>query len=179
MGDSVWQFADSLEGIGARATSYPLHSNAGPRTAPGGFLGGGALDEEPADTVSGDKTYETLLAAPLTLAGRPTVTLWLKHEEPPRPLVPYQVRRMLLDEVLADGTVVRLGESARGNRIADTTAAPGSAPDRVEFTTFPWIVRRLAAGSKLRLTVNGAPTIIYHDTERYSRVILPVVRAER
>jgi hypothetical protein len=174
--EGTWLAADSLAAIGARPTSFPLHSNAGPRVAPGGFLGEAPRDDEPADTVEGDKTYETLLGAPLDLAGSPTVTLWLRHEPPHEPLVPFQMRIISLDEVLADGTAVSLGSSGEWVRTADTTAALGSAADRVEFKGLPWVARRLAAGSKLRLTVNGAPTVIYHDNDRYSRVTLPVVK---
>jgi hypothetical protein len=174
--DGIWLGADSLEAIGARPTSFPLHSNAGPRAAPGGFLGEAPREDEPADPVSGEKTYETLLGSTLNLAGRPTVTLWLNHEPPPKPLVPFQARRLFLDEVLADGATIRLGENGAATVIADSSGAPGSAPDRVEFTNFPWIARRLAAGSKLRLTINGPATVIYHDIDRYSRVILPVVK---
>jgi predicted acyl esterase len=167
--DGIWIGADSLPSIGARPTSYPLHSNAGPRAALGGFLGEAPREDEPADTVSGEKNYETLLAAPLNLAGRPAVTLWLKHE------VSNPAREVFLAEILADGTVVPLGMSSGALHAADSTAAPGS-PDRWDFGSFPWIAWRLASGGKLRLTVNGPPTVIYHDIERYSRVILPAVK---
>jgi dienelactone hydrolase len=174
--DGTWRAADSLEGIGARPTSFPLHANAGPRAAPGGFLGGAARDDEPADTVAdGEKSYETPLDAPLELAGQPAVTLWLAHEPPPAPLSAHRVRIVSLDEVLADGRVLPLGSSGGYRKGSDTTAA-ASGEDRWEFTSFPWIARTLAAGSRLRLTVNGAATVIHHDVERYSRVILPAVR---
>ena len=69
--DSTWHSADSFAAIGAAPTSFPLHTDAGPRAAPGGFLGGGAQDAEPADTIPlNGKTYQTLLGAPLDLAGR-------------------------------------------------------------------------------------------------------------
>jgi hypothetical protein len=165
--DGIWLSADSLGAIGARPTSFPLHSNAGPHAAPGGFLGDAPRDDEPPDTVAQQKTYETLLGAPLDLAGRPTVTLWLTHD------VSIVVREVTLAEVLADGTVVPFGASSGGERLADSTAAPGG-PDRWEFSSFPWIARRLASGSTLRLTVRGAGAVVYHDTERYSRVILPL-----
>jgi hypothetical protein len=167
--DAIWLSADSLESIGARPTSYPLHSNAGPRAAPGGFLGEMPRDEEPADTVWGEKTYETLLASDFQLAGRPAVTLWLKHG------ATKPVREVSLAEVRADGTIVPLGSSAGELAGADSTAVPGG-PDRWEFGAFPWIARRLVSGNKLRLTVRGAGAVVYHDVELYSRVILPVVR---
>ncbi len=176
--DSSWRSADSFEAIGAAPTTYPLHTDAGPRAPPGGFLGRGARDEEPADTVAtGAKSYETLLEAPLDLAGRPAVTLWLAYEPPPVAVVSSLSRMASLDEVLADGRIVSLGTSAGQHDFTDTTASQGNGPGRWDFTSFPWIARRLAAGSKLRLTVNGASTVIYHDVERYSRVVLQVVRA--
>jgi hypothetical protein len=178
--DSSWRSADSFEAIGAAPTTYPLHTDAGPRAPPGGFLGRGARDEEPADTVAtGAKSYETLLEAPLDLAGRPAVTLWLAYEPPPVAVVSSLTRMASLDEVLADGRIVSLGTSAGQHDFADTTASQGNGPGRWDFISFPWIARRLAAGSKLRLTVNGAGTVIYHDVERYSRVVLQVVRAGR
>ncbi len=167
--DGIWLGADSLEATGAKPTSFPLHTNAGPRAAPGGFLGEAPRDEEPADTIAHEKAYETLLGSAVQLAGRPTVTLWLKHEGS-KP-----VREVSLAEKLADGTLVPLGVSSGALHAVDSTAAPGS-PDRWDFGSFPWIARRLAAGSKLELTIDGPPTIIYHDIERYSRVILPVVK---
>lgn len=176
--EGTWLDADSLEAIGARPTSFPLHSNAGPRAAPGGFLGETARDDEPADTVAaGDKSYETLLGGAVVLAGRPTVTLWLAYEPRPEPFVARQIRVLSAMEVLADGSTVLLGTSAGVHDFADSTAAPGNGPGRWEFRSFPWIARRLAAGSKLRLTVHGPSTVIYHDIARYSRVILPVVKA--
>jgi predicted acyl esterase len=178
--DSSWRSADSFEAIGAVPTTYPLHTDAGPRAPPGGFLGRGARDEEPADTVAtGAKSYETLLEAPLDLAGRPAVTLWLAHEPPPVGVASSLPRIASLDEVLADGRIVPLGTSAGQHSLTDSTASAGSGPDRWDFTSFPWIARRLAAGSTLRLTVKGASTVIYHDVERYSRVVLQVVRAAR
>jgi hypothetical protein len=178
--DGSWRSADSFEAIGAVLTTYPLHTDAGPRAPPGGFLGRGARDEEPADTVAaGGKIYETLLEAPLDLAGRPTVTLWLAYEAPRVALVTSLVLAVSLDEVLADGRIVSLGTSAGQHDFADSTASPGNGPARWDFASFPWIARRLAAGSKLRLTVNGQSTVIYHDVERYSRVVVPVVRGAR
>jgi hypothetical protein len=166
----VWLAADSLEAIGARPTSYPLHSNAGPRSAPGGFLGEAAREEESTDTVAGDKSYETLLAAPLELAGHPVVTLWLDR-------TPSAGLEVLLDEIFADGGTASLGKSVGVlAKVADSTAMRGNGPRRWEFASFPWIARQLAAGSKVRLTVRGASTVIYHDIERYSRVTLPVVK---
>jgi len=167
--DGIWLGADSLEAIGARPTSYPLHSNAGPRAAPGGFLGEAPRDDEPADTVSAGKSYETLLASVVQLVGRPTVTLWLKHD------ASFPRREVSLGEVLVDGTTVQLGTSSGALHVADSTAAPGG-PDRWDFGAFPWVARRLASGSKLRLMVTGPPTVVYHDIERYSRVTLPVVK---
>ncbi len=167
--DGIWLGADSLESIGTRQTSFPLHSNAGPRAAPGGFLGDAPREDEPADTVAGDKTYEMLLGVALELAGRPAVTLWLKHD------AANQLRTVSLDEVLADGRVEVLGVSSGALHAADSTAAPGG-PDRWDFGSFPWIARRLSSGSKLRLTVRAAAMVVYHDIERYSRVILPVVK---
>jgi hypothetical protein len=157
-------------------TSYPLHSNAGPRAPPGGFLGGPTRDDEPSDTLAdGRKSYETLIGGALDLAGRPSVTIWLAYEPP----TAHQVRILSIDEVLADGRTISLGESSGHLAAADSAGVAPTGPRRWEFSSFPWIARRLAAGSKLRLTVNGAATVIYHDTERYSRVILPVVRERK
>lgn len=178
--DGSWRSADSFEAIGAVPTTYPLHTDAGPRAPPGGFLGRGARDEEPADTVAtGAKSYETLLEAPLDVAGRPAVTLWLAHESPPVAVASSVPRSASLEEVLADGRIVSLGTSAGLHAFMDSSASPGNGPGRWDFTSFPWIARRLSAGSTLRLTVKGASTVIYHDVERYSRVVLPVVRAAK
>ncbi len=173
----TWLGADSLAAIGAKPTSFPLHTDAGPRAAPGGFLGEAPRDEEPVDTVpEGGKSYETLLGAALDIAGRPTVTLWLKHDLLPLLPAVSAGRRVSIEEVLADGTVALLGTSGGAPRAVDTTAVVKGGPDRWEFSSFPWIARKLASGSKLRLRVEGAGIVIYHDTDRYSRVILPVVK---
>jgi hypothetical protein len=170
--DSTWRAASSFAEIRAAPTSFPLHSNAGPRNAPGGFLGDAARDDEPADTVAaGGKEYKTLLGVPLDLAGRPTVTLWLDR-------APQTGMIVALDEVLADGGTVSLGQSA-GRLIPADTAAPKSAQRKWEFAAFPWVARRLVPGSAIRLTVRAEGAVVYHDTDRYSRVILPVVRGQR
>jgi hypothetical protein len=170
--DSTWRAAGSFAGVGAVPTRFPLHTNAGPRNAPGGFLGDATRDEEPVDTVAeGGKEYNTLLGAPLDVAGRPSVTLWLDHA--PRTGV-----TVLLDEVLAGGATISLGESAGRLMPADSTA-PKNAPRRWDFGGFAWTARTLVAGSMLRLTVRAPGSVIYHDTAHYSRVILPAVRRER
>lgn len=172
----VWLGADSLGAIGAKPTSFPLHTDAGPRAAPGGFLGEAPRDEEPVDTVpDGGKSYETLLNSAMDIAGRPTVTLWLKRDLLPVLPSVAQGRRVSIEEVLADGSVALLGTSGGAPRVADSTAVKGG-PDRWEFSGFPWIARKLSSGSKLRLRVEGAGIVIYHDIDRYSRVILPVVK---
>ncbi|MFI5233293.1 MAG: CocE/NonD family hydrolase [Gemmatimonadales bacterium] len=170
--DSTWRAAASFEDIHALPTSFPLHTNAGPRNAPGGFLGDAARDDEPADTLpAGGKEYESLLGAPLDVAGRPSVTLWLDH-------VPQPGVAVAVDEVRADGTTISLGESG-GRLVPPDTAAPKIAQREWTFDVFPWVARTLAAGSTLRLTVRAAGSVIYHDTDRYSRVILPVVRGKK
>ncbi len=167
--DSTWRAAPSLEGIHALPTRFPLHTNAGPRNAPGGFLGDAARDEEPVDTVAdAGKEYKTLLGAPLDVAGRPSVTLWLDR-------APQGGVTVALDEVLAGGGTISLGQSA-GRLIPADSTAPKSAPRRWDFSDFTWTARTLVAGSTLRLTVRAAGSVIYHDTDRYSRVILPAVR---
>ena len=170
--DSTWRAALSLWAIHAQPTRFPLHTNAGPRNAPGGFLGDATRDEEPIDTVAeGGKEYKTLLGAPLDVAGRPAVTLWLDH-------APQAGVTIALDEVLAGGGIVSLGQSAGRLMPADSTA-PRSAPRRWEFGEFAWIARTLVAGSMLRLTVRAAGRVLYHDTAHYSRVILPAGRGQR
>jgi hypothetical protein len=170
--DSTWRAASSFADIHALPTSFPLHTNAGPRNAPGGFLGDAARDDEPADTLpAGGKEYSSLLRTPLDITGRPSVTLWLDH-------VPQAGLGVTLDEVRADGAVISLGQSA-GRLIPADTAAPKIAQREWMFDAFPWAARRLEAGSSLRLTVRGEGGVLYHDTDRYSRVILPVVRGER
>lgn len=170
--DSTWRAAGSLAGVGATPTRFPLHTNAGPRNAPGGFLGDATRDEEPADTVAdGGKEYKTLLGVPLDVAGRPSVTLWFDH-------APQAGVGVSLDEVLAGGATISLGESAGRLMPADSTA-PKNAPRRWDFDGFAWTARTLIPGSTLRLTVRAPGAVLFHDTERYSRVILPVVRARR
>ena len=170
--DSTWRAASSFAEIKAVSTSFPLHSNAGPRNPPGGFLGDAARDDEPVDTVGADgKEYKTLLGVPLELVGRPTLTLWLDR-------TPAVGATVALDEVLAGGGTVSLGETA-GHVVPADTAAPKSAQRKWEFAAFPWVARRLVPGSTLRLTVRAAGAVVYHDTDHYSRVILPVVRAAR
>lgn len=170
--DSTWRAAASLAGIHALPTSFPLHTNAGPRNAPGGFLGDAARDDEPTDTVAqGGKEYKTVLRVPLDLAGRPSATLWLDH-------VPQAGLAVAVDEVRADGTTISLGESA-GRLVPPDTAAPKIAQREWKFDGFPWVARTVAAGSNLRLTVRGPGGVVYHDTDRYSRLILPVVRTPR
>lgn len=167
--DGSWHSAETLDAIGAVATSYPLHTSVGPRATPVGFLGSGARDEEPADTLkSGSKTYETPLTAPLDLAGFPSVTMWVQS-------APGAVATVTIEEVRPDGTVLTIGRSAGTEPRPDSVSASG--PLRWEFSEFGWIATRLTAGSRLRLTVQGPPgVVIHHDTERYSRVILPVIR---
>lgn len=58
----------------------------------------------------------------------------------------------------------------------DSTAVAVAGPRRWEFGSFEWIARELAAGSKVRLTIHGEGSVVYHDVDRYSRVILPVAR---
>jgi hypothetical protein len=170
--DSTWRAASSFAGVGAFPTSFPLHSNAGPRNAPGGFLGDAARDDEPTDTVAdGGKEYKSLLGAPLDVAGRPSVTLWLDR-------VPSAGLEVLLDEVRAGGATIALGRSA-GRLIPADSTAPRNGPRRWEFDAFAWTARRLLAGSVIRLTVRGVGGVVYHDTDRYSRLILPVVRGQK
>jgi hypothetical protein len=167
--DSTWVAAGSYYGIHAQPVSFPLHSNAGPHSAPGGFLGDAARDEEPVDTVmAGGKVYQTPIGAPLDLAGRPAVTLWLDHAA--------AGVELSLDEVLADGQTISLGKS--GGRLIplDSTSSPGDPVRRWDFGDFPWIARRVVTGSTLRLTVRGEGSVVHHDVDRYSRVILAVVR---
>jgi hypothetical protein len=167
--DSTWRAAPSIAAIHAVPTRFPLHTNAGPRNAPGGFLGDAARDDEPVDTVSeGGKEYKALLGAALDVVGRPSVTLWADR-------APQAGFEVALDNVLADGTVISLGRSAGRLMPADSTAAK-NAPRKWEFDVFAWMARELVGGSMLRLTVRGAGAVLYHDTERYSRVVLPVVR---
>ena len=164
--------ASSFADMHAFSTSFPLHTNAGPRNAPGGFLGDAARDGEPADTLPvGGKEYKSLLGAPLDVAGRPSVTLWLDH-------VPQAGLGVTVDEVRADGAVISLGQSA-GRLIPADTAAPKIPQREWRFDAFPWTARRLAPGSSLRLTVRGEGGVLYHDTDRYSRLILPVVRGQK
>ncbi|MGH7654505.1 MAG: CocE/NonD family hydrolase [Gemmatimonadaceae bacterium] len=170
--DSTWRAAASFAGIGAVPTSFPLHTNAGPRNAPGGFLGDEARDNEPADTLpAGGKEYKSLLGAPLDVAGRPSVTLWLDH-------VPEAGLEVRVDEVRADGATISLGQSG-GRLVPPDTAAPKIAQREWVFDAFAWEARRLEAGSSLRLVVRGEGGVVYHDVDRYSRVILPVVRGQR
>ena len=125
-----------------------------------------------ADTLpAGGKEYKSLLGAPLEVAGRPSVTLWLDH-------VPQAGLGVAVDEVRADGAVISLGQSA-GRLIPADTAAPKIAQREWKFDAFPWVARRLMAGSSLRLTIRGEGGVVYHDIDRYSRLILPVVRRER
>ena len=167
--DSTWRAALSLEAIHVVPTRFPLHTNAGPRNAPGGFLGDAARDEEPVDTVAdGGKEYKTLLGAPLDIAGRPSVTLWLDR-------APQAGVTVAVDEMMAGGGTFSLGQSAGRQMPADSTA-PRNAPRRWDFGEFAWTARTLLAGSTLRLTVQAAGAVIYHDTDHYSRVILPAIR---
>ena len=170
--DSTWRAAPSLEGIHALPTRFPLHTNAGPRNAPGGFLGDAARDEEPVDTVGdGGKEYKTLLGASLDVVGRPSATLWLDH-------APQAGVTVAVDEVLAGGGTISLGQSA-GRLIPADSTAPKSAPRRWDFTEFAWTARTLVVGSTLRLTVRAAGAVLHHDTDHYSRVILPAIRGQK
>jgi hypothetical protein len=170
--DSTWRAAWSFADIGARPTSFPLHSSAGPRAAPGGFLGDAARDDEPADTVpAGGKVYATLLDRPLDVAGRPAVTLWLDPG-------PHSGVEVSLAEVLSTGDTVILGRSG-GRLVPADTAAPKNAPRKWEFDAFPWAARQLVPGSTIRLTVRSPEAVVYHDTDRYSRVILPLVGKQK
>jgi hypothetical protein len=170
--DSTWRAASSFADTHAFPTSFPLHTNAGPRNAPGGFLGDAARDGEPVDTLpAGGKEYKSLLGAPLDVVGRPSVTLWLDH-------VSQAGLSVTVDEVRADGQTFSLGQSA-GRLIPADTAAPKIAQREWKFDAFPWVARRLMAGSSLRLTIRGEGGVVYHDIDRYSRLILPVVRRER
>jgi X-Pro dipeptidyl-peptidase (S15 family) len=174
MTDSSWRAADSFAAIGAVPTGYPLHTDAGPRTLPGGFLGGSARDDEPADTVAASgKTYETLVNTPVDLIGQPTVTLWLSHAVE-------KGLQVALDEVRPDSTVAPLGTSAGHFKPVDSTSVQGKGPGRWEFDAFPWIATRIAGGAKIRLTVRGGETVVvYHDTDRYSRLMLPEVKGQK
>ena len=183
--DSTWHSADSFAAIGALPTSFPLHTDAGPRAAPGGFLGGGAQDAEPADTIPlNGKTYQTLLGAPLDVAGRTSATLWFAKSTAGKP-------QLTLEEVRRDGSVVLIGTSAGakfvppktnpddegkpavvGQPVSDETA------ERWDFP-FEWAAARLEAGSFLRLTVRAPGAVLRHDIMRYSRLILQVVRAQK
>jgi hypothetical protein len=171
--DRSWRSADSFGAIGALPTSYPLHSNAGPHAPPGGFLGEAARDDEPADTLnSGSLTYETLLGATVEITGSPSVTLWLGNADAASV-------EATIEEVRPDGTSALLGRSAGRAPRADSVSAAGRGPRRLEFGGFGWIAPRLAKGSRLRLSVRATPgALLFHDVERYSRVILPVVRAK-
>mgnify|MGYP001550626472 CR=1 FL=1 len=170
--DSTWRAAASFADIHALPTSFPLHTNSGPRNAPGGFLGDAARDDEPTDTVAeGGKEYKTVLGVPLDLAGRPSITLWLDH-------APAAGLEVSLDEVRADGAIISVGRSA-GRMVPPDSTAPRNAPGHWEFDAFAWTARRLLAGSVIRLTVRGVGSVVYHDTDRYSRLILPVVRGQK
>ena len=170
--DSTWRAAPSFAEIHALPTNFPLHTNAGPRSAPGGFLGDAARDDEPTDTIAdGGKEYKTLLGGPIDLTGRPSVTLWVDR-------APAAGLEVSLDEVRADGGTTSLGASAGRLMPADSTA-PRNAPRRWEFDAFAWTARRLVAGSVLRLTVRGTGSVLYHDTDHYSRLILPAVRGQK
>ncbi len=181
--DSTWHAADSFAEIGATPTSFPLHTDAGPRAAPGGFLGGAAQDIEPADTIPlNGKTYQTLLNAPLELVGRTTATLWFAKGSAGKP-------QLTLEEVRRDSSVVLIGTSA-GAKFVPPKANPDDegkiaavgqpeADPTVERWDFPfeWAAARLAAGSFLRLTVRAPGAILRHDDLRYSRLILPVLKS--
>jgi hypothetical protein len=168
--DSSWRSVESLDAIGALAVSYPLHTDAGPRAAPGGFLGGEARDEEPADTVgAAGKRYETSLRDSLTIVGQPEVTLWLSQAAG-------RAVQVSLDEIRRDGSVVPLGTSSGHRWAGDTTALVAATPSRWEFTAFAWTAQRFEADERLRLTVSGAGVVVYHDVERYSRLTLPEVK---
>jgi hypothetical protein len=181
--DSVWHAADSFAAIGAVATSFPLHTDAGPRAAPGGFLGGGAQDSEAADTIPlSGKTYQTLLNAPMDIAGRATVTLWFAKGSAGKP-------QLSLEEVRRDSSVVLLGTSG-GAKFVPPKANPDDGKivavgqpeadetmERWDFSSFEWAATRLAAGSFLRLTVRAPGAVLRHDTLRYSRLIVPVLKS--
>lgn len=171
--DSTWRAAASFFAIAAVPTSFPLHTNAGPHSAPGGFLGDAARDDEPADTVPAEgKPYETLVGKTLEIVGRPSVTLWL--DQPPATGL-----EVSLDQLLADGRVIPLGNSVGKLVPVDTAAPPPAHSRRWDFQAFPWTARTLELGTRLRLTVRGGGSVIYHDVERYSRVILPAARVLR
>jgi hypothetical protein len=170
--DSTWRSAASFADIRALPTSFPLHTNAGPRNAPGGFLGDAARDDEPTDTLpAGGKVYATLLGRALDVVGRPSVTLWLDR-------APQAGIEVSLDEMLATGDTVVLGRSS-GRLMPADSAAQKNAPRAWKFDAFQWMARELASGSVMRLTVRGAGGVVYHDTDRYSRLVMPVVRGTR
>jgi hypothetical protein len=170
--DRSWRSADSFAAIGALPTSYPLHSNAGQHAPPGGFLGEAARDEEPADTVGASAlTYETLLGATVEITGSPSVTLWLGNAGAASV-------EATIEEVRPDGSAALIGRSAGRAQAAGGPATTPPGPARWEFGDFGWIATRLAKGNTLRLAVRSrVGVVVHHDIARYSRVILPLVRA--
>lgn len=88
--------------------------------------------------------------APLRLAGRPCVTLWLSTDLPDADL------ELILAEVAADGSVLILGEDRQRLRYRlgeDQQVFDHALPVPVRFSGFAFTARRLAAGSRLRLTL--------------------------
>ncbi len=168
LNDGSWHSAETLEEIGAVFTSYPLHHAVGADGSPS--LGERARDEEPADTLLPlGRVYETPVGAPLPIAGFPSVTLWIAA-------TPAADVTVLIEEVRADQSVLPLGSSAGQTKLAEG-AVPG-APSRWEFSGFGSVATTLAKGSKLQLRLRApAGTVVFHDVERYSRLILPVVKS--
>jgi hypothetical protein len=177
MDDGTWYSVDSIGALGTLSTGYPLHSPteisaAGSPGAPG-FLGGAAQDKESADSIGsgGEQRYETMpYEAAVDLLGRPSAVVWMRRASGGAP-------EAVLEEVTKDGRTVALG-SVRG-RMRTMLSGPGG-PARWEFVGFPFVARRTAVGSRIRLTLRGVRgAVVLHEIESYSRVDLPLVGTGR
>lgn len=162
-GSGQWRGADSLTSIGATRLRVPLSEMDGGAVASRTWL------SVPRDGAAGDPARApfpeainetappkglTWLSTPLDgalhLAGRPSVSFWFSTELPDADL------EVILAEVAPDGQVTILGEDRLRLRYRDGLAREvfdHSAPFRATFENLPFVARRLAEGSCVRLTL--------------------------
>jgi len=161
-GSGQWRGADSLADIGLQRLPLPLATMTGGEAPRRNWLSDPRLPQgDPARAPFPEAITEPAPPdgltwttapqdAPLHLAGRPRVTLWLSTDLPDADL------ELILAEVGPDGEVLILGEDRQRLRYRTTAMAEvfdHTAPVRVTFDGFAFLARRLQAGRHLLLTL--------------------------
>lgn len=168
-GSGLWRGADNLADIGHLRMTLRLSEMEGgaqarrswlsdPRTAVADDPNRLPFPEAILETSppTGLTWHSARLDRPLRLAGRPGVTLWLATDLPDADL------ELILAEVSPDGQVLVLGEDRlrlRYREGLDHEVFDHAEPVLVTFANLPFVARKMAVASRLRMTLRTLASI--------------------